>query len=72
MRFAGDADRAFEWLQRAYTERDPALIEMKGDPLLKKITGDPRYTALLKKMRLPPSAYNDLAGAAYRLRTFWG
>jgi len=26
---------------------------MKGDPLLKSLERDPRYTAFLKKMRLP-------------------
>jgi tetratricopeptide (TPR) repeat protein len=51
--FRGDADRAFEWLDRSYAQRDGGLTEVKGDPLLRKIRSDPRYTALLKKMRLP-------------------
>ena len=51
--FRGEADRAFEWLERAYTERDSGLTEIKGDPLLKNLEHDPRYTDLLKKMRLP-------------------
>ena len=33
--FRGEADRAFEWLDRAYVQRDGGLTEMKGDPLLK-------------------------------------
>ncbi len=49
----GDADRAFEWLERAWLEHDPATSFIKFDPLLRKIRGDPRYTALLKKMSLP-------------------
>jgi len=53
--FRGEADKAFEWLGRAYDERDPGLPpHLKGDPLLKNIRHDPRYTALLEKMRLPP------------------
>jgi len=51
--FRGEADRAFEWLERAYAQRDGGLSDMKGDPLLKSLERDPRYAAFLKKMRLP-------------------
>ena len=45
--FRGETDRAFEYLERANSER------MRGDPLLKSIQHDPRYAALLQKMSLP-------------------
>jgi len=51
--FREEADRAFEWLERAYAQRDGGLAQMKGDPLLKSLERDPRYAAFLKKMRLP-------------------
>jgi len=51
--FRGKADRAFEWLERAYAQRDSGLTAIKGDPLLKNLEHDPRYAAFLKKMRLP-------------------
>jgi serine/threonine protein kinase/Flp pilus assembly protein TadD len=51
--FRGEADRAFEWLERAYAQRDGGLAQMEGDPLLKNIEHDPRYATFLKKMRLP-------------------
>jgi tetratricopeptide (TPR) repeat protein len=51
--FRGESDRAFEWLERAYVQRDGGLAEMKGDPLLKSLEHDPRYAAFLKKMHLP-------------------
>lgn len=51
--FRGEADRAFEWLERAYAQHDGGLAYMKGDPLLKSLERDPRYAAFLKKMRLP-------------------
>jgi eukaryotic-like serine/threonine-protein kinase len=51
--FRGDADRAFEWLDRAYGQRDSGLTGLKNDPLLKNIEKDPRYAAFLKKMKLP-------------------
>lgn len=51
--FRGDNDRAFEWLERAYAQRDGGLAAMKGDPLLTRLERDPRYATFLKKMRLP-------------------
>lgn len=51
--YRGDADKAFEWLERAYQQRDSGLAYLKGDPLFHKIEQDPRFTAYLKKMKLP-------------------
>jgi len=51
--FRGEADRAFDWLNRAYDQRDSGLAFIKGDPLLTPIQRDPRYQAFLKKMQLP-------------------
>jgi TolB-like protein/Tfp pilus assembly protein PilF/predicted Ser/Thr protein kinase len=51
--FRGETDEAFEWLERAYVQRDIRLTEMKGDPLLRRLESDPRHPAFLKKMRLP-------------------
>ncbi len=51
--FRGEKDKAFEWLEKAYTRKDSWLIWLKGDPLLKKLEGDPRHKAFLKKMNLP-------------------
>ena len=49
----GDHDRAIEWLERAYKQRDAALIEVFGDPLLDGLADDPRFKAFLRKMKLP-------------------
>ena len=49
----GDSDQTFIWLDRAYDARDPALLEILGDPYLKSLRSDPRYKAFLKKMNLP-------------------
>ncbi len=48
----GDADRAFEWLERAY-QRHSGLVEVKADPLLRKVREDRRFAALLRKLKLP-------------------
>lgn len=49
----GEYDLAFQWLERAYARHDRALRDVKVDPLLRKLHGDPRYTELLRKMSLP-------------------
>ena len=51
--YRGEADRAFEWLERTYALRDPGLTYMKMDPLLGSLHADPRWSALLEKMGLP-------------------
>jgi DNA-binding winged helix-turn-helix (wHTH) protein len=50
--YRGQSDRAFEWLERAYQDRDPGLNQLKSDPLLNSLRKDPRYESLLKRMRL--------------------
>ena len=50
--YRGDPDRAFEWLEKSYAERDPGLIYMKVDPLLQSLHGDPRWLPFLTKMQL--------------------
>jgi hypothetical protein len=49
----GETDKAFEWLERAYEQRDGGLSEIKGDPLLRSLEHDPRYRPFLQKMKLP-------------------
>jgi len=49
----GEHDRAFEWLERARAQRDTGLRGVKSDPLLAPLHGDPRFSALLRKMNLP-------------------
>jgi TolB-like protein/DNA-binding winged helix-turn-helix (wHTH) protein/Tfp pilus assembly protein PilF len=51
--FRNQSDEAFEWLDRAYVQRNAGLILTKVDPLLKSLRRDPRYVALLKKLNLP-------------------
>jgi tetratricopeptide (TPR) repeat protein len=51
--FRNQTDEAFEWLDRAYAQRDPSLMWTKLEPLLKSLHNDPRYAALLKKLNLP-------------------
>jgi len=50
--YLGQKDQAFEWLEKAYEERDGYLTQLKVYPLLDSLRSDPRYTSLLKKMNL--------------------
>ena len=51
--YRGDHDRALQWLERAYQQKDAALMEITGEPLFKNLSDDPRYKAFLRKMKLP-------------------
>jgi TolB-like protein/DNA-binding winged helix-turn-helix (wHTH) protein/cytochrome c-type biogenesis protein CcmH/NrfG len=51
--FRNQTVEAFEWLERAYAQRDGGLIGTKVDPLLKNLHSDPRFAAFLKKLNLP-------------------
>ena len=51
--FRAESGKSFEWLVRAYKQRDGGLTGLKTDPLFKNLSRDPRYTEFLKKMRLP-------------------
>jgi hypothetical protein len=51
--YEGKTDAAFEWLERAYRQRDLGLAMIKVDSLLRGLRVDPRFGALLAKMKLP-------------------
>ena len=44
---------AFQWLDRAYAQREGNLAFTNLDPMLKNLRSDPRYPAFLKKHNLP-------------------
>jgi len=50
--FAGDADHAFAWLDRADAQGDPGLVEIKAEILLRNIHGDPRWPRMIEKLGL--------------------
>jgi tetratricopeptide (TPR) repeat protein len=49
----GERDRVFEWLERAYTQRDPGLSMTSSDPFFRPVHDDPRWLPFLKKMGFP-------------------
>ena len=50
--YRGENDRAFDWLGKAYDQKDAFLWIIKADPLIRNLGGDPRYKAFLRKMNL--------------------
>jgi len=48
----GETDLAFDWLERAYAQRDTGLADMKSSPPLRPLHADPRWSAFLRKMGL--------------------
>ncbi len=50
----GEAERAFEWIDRAYQQRDPLLTRMKLDPVTVPLRSDPRFADLLRRVGFQP------------------
>jgi TolB-like protein/DNA-binding winged helix-turn-helix (wHTH) protein/Tfp pilus assembly protein PilF len=50
----GDKDKAFEYLEKAYSERAIAMISLKIEPAFDPLRSDPRFADLLRRMGFPP------------------
>jgi TolB-like protein/Tfp pilus assembly protein PilF len=51
-----DADKTFEWLDRAWTYRDPGIGDVLANPFLARYRSDPRFAAFCRKVGLPTPA----------------
>ena len=49
----GEKDQAFEWLERAYRQHDGGLTYLVYDRYLDSLRSDPRFRALLARLKLP-------------------
>jgi TolB-like protein/DNA-binding winged helix-turn-helix (wHTH) protein len=49
----GDADRAFEWLQKAVEARDWQMALLKVEPAFDGLRSDPRFAGLVERVGLP-------------------
>jgi len=52
--FCGDADKAFEWLDKAIAYQDGGLAEIVTENLFDKIHSDPRWLPFLRKIGKAP------------------
>jgi TolB-like protein/DNA-binding winged helix-turn-helix (wHTH) protein/Tfp pilus assembly protein PilF len=50
----GDKDKAFQILQKAVDNRTAHLVYLKEDPPLETLHSDPRWQALIQRMKFPP------------------
>lgn len=51
----GDVDEAFRWLERAYAEHAAGMDTIAITPAFAPLHADPRWTRLLRRMRLAPA-----------------
>jgi len=49
----GEKDQAFEWLEKAYEERDLGICFLKVSPDVDPLRSDPRFQDLLRRMNFP-------------------
>jgi TolB-like protein/Flp pilus assembly protein TadD len=52
----GEKDKAFEWLQIAFDDRDAGMLSLLVDPLMRSLRDDPRYKSFLAKLGLPAAS----------------
>jgi TolB-like protein/DNA-binding winged helix-turn-helix (wHTH) protein len=51
----GEAQQALRWLDRAFEDRNPWLVNLNVDPIWDPLRSEPRFVALVKKVGLPLS-----------------
>jgi TolB-like protein/DNA-binding winged helix-turn-helix (wHTH) protein len=51
----GIKDEAFRWLDRALAEKDVGILQIRADSDADSLRSDPRYKALIQRMRFPES-----------------
>ncbi|MEK6323141.1 MAG: protein kinase [Acidobacteriota bacterium] len=50
--YAGEKERALEWLEKAYEARDTWLVFLKDDPRFEGLHSEPRFQSLLRRLSL--------------------
>ena len=46
----GERDKAFEWIEKSFKERDHWLVYLKVSPIVDNLRSDPRFPKILKRM----------------------
>lgn len=49
----GDKDKAFEYLEKSYQERELWMAYLQVDPRLDPLRGDPRFDEMVRRVGLP-------------------
>jgi len=50
--YRGEVDKAFEWLEAAYAQRDPGVVHSAVDEFLRPLHEDARWQPFLRRMNL--------------------
>ncbi|HET7562374.1 MAG TPA: hypothetical protein VFJ87_08360, partial [Rhodanobacteraceae bacterium] len=48
-----DPDAVFQWLDRAWSNRDGGVFQLLSDPMILRYKDDPRFAAFCRKVGLP-------------------
>jgi serine/threonine-protein kinase len=49
----GNKNEAFDWLNKALADRSAGLVYLKVDPIFEPLSGDPRFSDLVRRVGLP-------------------
>lgn len=49
----GEGERVLQWLTRAYNERSPQLCFLKVNPMFERVSADPRFQEITRRMAFP-------------------
>jgi serine/threonine protein kinase len=49
----GNNEQVFNWLEKAYEERDSQIVALKVEPAFERLHSDPRYKNLVKRIGFP-------------------
>ena len=63
--FRGEADRAFEWLDKAVAYNDPGLSQLANAPMFANIHCDPRWLPFLESIR---KSQKELAAIEFEVK----
>jgi hypothetical protein len=56
----GEKEHAFEWLEKAYADREPMMALLNTDPAYDSLRSEPRFGDLLRRIRVAAQAVNPL------------
>jgi tetratricopeptide (TPR) repeat protein len=51
--YLGETESAFEWLEKAFEEREGFLVHLKTDPHFNKLHADVRFQDLVRRIGIP-------------------
>ncbi len=49
----GDTARTFDWLDRAFTERNPGIIFLRSEPAFESLRTHPRFMRIVNELKFP-------------------